>query len=200
MSLASITKIFEESISVKQSIINDKHCSVLQVMGDKIAEGIRNGGKLMLCGNGGSAADAQHLAAEMLVRLRPMNNREGLPAISLAQDTSTITACGNDLGFDTLYERMVTSLGKKGDYLIAISTSGASGNIIRAIRAASKMEIPVFGFLGGDGGKALEMCDEAFVVPSDKTGRIQESHITAGHALMEYIEDQLIETGYLHLK
>ena len=154
----------------------------------------------MLCGNGGSAADAQHLAAEMLVRLRPNNNREGIPAIALAQDTSTITACGNDFGYDTLYERMITSLGQEGDCLIGITTSGNSENILRAMRAAKKMDIKVFGFLGAGGGKAQEYCDEAFVVPSNNAGRIQESHITAGHALMEYIEDSLLESGYLHLQ
>jgi D-sedoheptulose 7-phosphate isomerase len=169
-------------------------------MGDCIVQSILNGNKLMLCGNGGSAADAQHLAAEMLIRLRPMNNREGVAAITLAQDVSTITACGNDFGYEKLYERMTTSLGREGDCLIAITTSGNSENIILAMRAAKKMGIKVFGFLGSGGGRALELCDEAFVVPSDNTGRIQEAHITAGHALMEYIEDQLIESNYLHLQ
>jgi D-sedoheptulose 7-phosphate isomerase len=154
----------------------------------------------MLCGNGGSAADAQHLAAEMLVRLRPMNNREGVAAIALAQDTSTITACGNDFGYDRLYERMVTSLGKKEDCLIGITTSGNSENIILAMKAAKKMGIKVFGFLGSGGGRALELCDVAFVVPSDDTGRIQEAHITAGHALMEYVEDKLLESKFLNLQ
>jgi len=153
-----------------------------------------------LCGNGGSAADAQHLAAEMLIRLRPNNNRAGIPAISLAQDTSTITACGNDFGYKKLYERMVQSLGQEGDVLIAITTSGNSENIILAMKQARKMGIKVFGFLGSGGGKALELCDEAFIVPSDNTGRIQEAHITAGHALMEYIEDRLIESNYVHLQ
>ena len=136
----------------------------------------------------------------MLVRLRPNNNREGIPAIALAQDISTITACGNDFGYETLYERMVTSLGQEGDCLIGITTSGNSENILRAMRAAKKMNIKVFGFLGSGGGRALELCNESLVVPSDNTGRIQESHITAGHALMEYIEDGLIESGHLHLQ
>ena len=135
----------------------------------------------------------------MLVRLRPKNNREGIAAIALAQDISTITACGNDFGFDILYERMVTSLGKERDWLIGITTSGKSKNVIRAMQAANEMGIKVFGFLRSGGGDALQYCDEAFVVPSDNTGRIQESHITAGHALMEYIEDRLLEVGYIHL-
>ena len=154
----------------------------------------------MLCGNGGSAADAQHLAAEMLVRLRPNFNREGVPAITLAQDVSTITAMGNDFDYNELYERMVITLGKEGDCLIAITTSGNSKNIILAMKAAQKIGIKTFGFLGSGGGKVLEFCDDFFLVPSDNTGRIQESHITAGHALMENIENDLINSGYLNLE
>jgi D-sedoheptulose 7-phosphate isomerase len=194
-----IEKLFKNSISVKEDCI-EKGLSSIAIMGELITHSIENEGKIMLCGNGGSAADAQHLAAEMLVRLRPMNNREGVAAIALAQDTSTITACGNDFGFNKLYERMVTSLGKKGDCLIGITTSGNSENIILAMIAAKKMGIKVFGFLGSGGGEALKLCDEVFLVPSNNTGRIQEAHITAGHALMEYIEDKLIESSYLNLQ
>jgi len=194
-----IQELFLESIEVKQKCIDQGFQSLMD-MGEQIVGTIKNNNKLMLCGNGGSAADAQHLAAEMLVRLRPQNNRAGISAIALAQDTSTITACGNDLGYEILYERMVTSLGRDGDCLIVITTSGNSENILRAIHAAKKMNIKVFGFLGSEGGKSLELCDEVFVVPSNNTGRVQESHITAGHALMEYVEDRLIESGYLHLE
>jgi D-sedoheptulose 7-phosphate isomerase len=195
----NMEKIFIDSIKIKEKIIDSDCLLILESMGNYITESILDGGKVMLCGNGGSAADAQHLAAEMLVRLRPKNNREGIAAIALAQDISTITACGNDFGFDILYERMVTSLGKERDCLIGITTSGNSKNVIRAMQAANEMGIKVFGFLGSGGGDALQYCDEAFVVPSDNTGRIQESHITAGHALMEYIEDRLLEVGYIHL-
>lgn len=194
-----IERLFNQSIKTKQDCIEQGFES-LYYMGDCITQSIQNGGKIMLCGNGGSAADAQHLAAEMVVRLRPMNNREGIAAIALAQDTSTITACGNDFGYDMLYERVLRSLGKKEDCLIGITTSGNSKNIILAMKAAQKMGIKVFGFLGCKGGEALKYCDEAFIVPSDDTGRIQEAHITAGHALMEYIEDRLIESNYLHLQ
>ncbi len=200
MSLKNIEDLFSESIDVKNQILQGDSLKSLVSMGDEIVNAIKNGNKLMLCGNGGSAADAQHLAAEMLVRLRPQNNREGIPAIALAQDTSTITACGNDFGYDVLYERMIYSLGKTGDVLIAITTSGNSENVIRAMKAAKELKIKVFGFLGCKGGAAIEICDEDFIVPSNNTGRIQESHITAGHALMEYVEDQLIEVGYLHLE
>jgi D-sedoheptulose 7-phosphate isomerase len=198
-STRKIKELFKNSISVKEDCIKKGFASIA-IMGDKITHSIENNGKIMLCGNGGSAADAQHLAAEMLVRLRPMNNREGIAAIALAQDTSTITACGNDFGYEKLYERMLTSLGKEGDCLIGITTSGNSENIILAMKAAKKMNIKVFGFLGCKGGDALKYCDEVFVVPSNDTGRIQEAHITAGHALMEYIEDKLLESGHINLQ
>jgi D-sedoheptulose 7-phosphate isomerase len=194
-----IRQLFQDSIDIKKKCIERGFESIYRI-GEEIAQSIHNGNKIMLCGNGGSAADAQHLAAEMLVRLRPMNNREGVAAITLAQDTSTITACGNDFGYDMLYERVLRSLGQKGDCLIGITTSGNSKNVILAMKAAQEMGIKVFGFLGCKGGEALKYCDEAFIVPSDDTGRIQEAHITAGHALMEYIEDQLIESNYLHLQ
>lgn len=195
----NIKKIFKESIKVKQLIADGPYLEALSLIGDDIITSIKNGKKLMICGNGGSAADAQHLVAEMLIRLRPMHNREGVAAISLAQDTSTITACGNDFGYDMLYERVLRTLGNSGDSLIAITTSGNSKNVLLAMKAAKELDIKVFGFLGCGGGKALKYCDEAFIVPSDDTGRIQEAHITAGHALMEYIEDLLIESGYLNL-
>ena len=197
--LEQIEKIFEESISIKKQCVQQGLESIINI-GKMATSIVLNGNKIMLCGNGGSAADAQHLAAEMLIRLHPNNNREGVPAIALAQDTSTITACGNDFGFDKLYERMVYSLGNEGDCLIAITTSGNSKNIILAIKAAKQMGIKVFGFLGCGGGEAIQFCDEAFIVPSDDTGRIQEAHITAGHALMDYIEVNLLEAGHLHLQ
>lgn len=196
----NLQKIFSDSIKTKEKILESGHFEVLAVMGDKITESIMSGGKIMLCGNGGSAADAQHLAAEMLVRLRPNNNREGVPALALTQDTSTITACGNDFGYDKLFERMVRTIGRDGDVLLGITTSGNSENVNLALKAAKELNIMTIGFLGGTGGDALPLCDEAFIVPSMETGRIQESHITAGHALMEYIEDRLIEEGFLHLQ
>ena len=196
----SIRRIFEESISTKVKILNSSALDELKEMQNQITILIQKGGKIMLCGNGGSAADAQHLAAEMLIRLRPNYNRKGVPAISLAQDSSTMTACSNDFGYVELYRRMVQTLGKSGDCLIALTTSGSSKNIINAMKEAKKMNIKVFGFLGCGGGEALKYCDHAFIVPSNDTGRIQEAHITAGHALMESIEDGLIEQGYLSLQ
>lgn len=196
----NIEKLFQESIHIKQNILRLGLIQNLVNMGLIATKAIQDGKKILFCGNGGSAADAQHLAAEMLVRLRPNNNREGIPAISLVQDSSTITACGNDFGYDCLFERLLQTLGQKGDVLIAISTSGRSNNVISAMKAAKTKGIYVFGFLGCGGGEALNFCDESFVVPSENTGRIQESHITAGHALMEFIEDHLIASGFINLK
>ena len=192
-----VVQTFEDSISVKQQIIDDGSYEVLMEAGDIITESISSGGKLLLCGNGGSAADAQHLAAEFLVRLTSDVNRESIPALSLAQDTSTLTACINDYGSDDIFKRVFSALSSKGDTLLAITTSGNSKNIIETLKEAKARNIFSLGFLGNGGGEALTYCDLAFVVPSTITARIQECHITAGHALLQYIEDSLLEKGWL---
>ena len=192
-----IKKAFEESISVKKQVIEKESYKELIEAGDIIAASIQRGGKLMLCGNGGSAADAQHLAAEFLVRLTSEVNRESIPAISLALDTSTLTACLNDYGPDVIFKRVLSGLAQEGDTLLAITTSGNSTNVIEALKFAQLKGLYSIGFLGGDGGKAIKYCSEAFVVPSNVTARIQESHITAGHALLQYIEDKLLSSGWL---
>jgi D-sedoheptulose 7-phosphate isomerase len=197
--VAHVRRLFEESVRVKQALVEGNHLKVLVEMANRIARSIAAGGKLMLCGNGGSAADAQHLVAELLVRLRPQVDRDAIPAITLALDTSSMTALSNDFGFEILFERMVKALGRRGDVLLGITTSGRSRNVIRALEASRAMGIETFGFLGGDGGPARQYCELAFVVPSQETGRIQESHITAGHALMELVEDQLIRDGHIHM-
>lgn len=189
---------FQESISVKEQIIGNKSYEVLLEAGDIISNSISNGGKLLLCGNGGSAADAQHLAAEFLIRLTSDVNREGIPALSLAQDTSTLTACINDYGSDEVFKRVFSALSSEGDTLLVITTSGNSKNIIETLKLAKERGIYSLGFLGNGGGKALLYCDSAFIVPSNITARIQESHITAGHALLQYVEDLLLEKGWLH--
>ena len=192
-----VVQTFEDSISVKQQIIYNGSYEVLIEAGDIITQSISSGGKLLLCVNGGSAADAQHLAAEFLVRLTSDVNRQSIPALALAQDTSTLTACINDYGPDDIFKRVFSSLSSTGDTLLAITTSGNSKNIIETLKLAKERGIFSLGFLGNGGGEALSYCDLAFVVPSKITGRIQESHITAGHALLQYIEDSLLEKGWL---
>ena len=188
--------MFAASIAVKQEVMESQVEIVVQ-MAELISRSLQNGGKLLLCGNGGSAADAQHLAAELLVRLRPQVDRDGIPALALATDTSSLTACGNDYSFEVYYERLVTTLGKPGDVLMGITTSGRSSNIVRALHAARAREMVTLGLLGSGGGDALAECDLALVVPSDTTARIQEAHITIGHALMELVEDLLFDSAFL---
>jgi len=189
-------ELFTRTIETKQRLLaDDKQLAILATMAQEIAVAIAKGGKLMLCGNGGSCADAQHLAAELLVRLRPHVNRDGIAALALTTDMSSITACGNDYSYEVFFERMVQALGSTDDILLGISTSGNSRNVIMAMEMARKKGIRSLGFLGGDGGPMLEVCDLAFIVPSNETGRIQESHITAGHTLMEMVEDLLLANG-----
>lgn len=153
---------------------------------------IKLGGKLMLCGNGGSAADAQHLSAEYLVRLRPNINRRPLPAITLAQDTSTLTACSNDYDFSDVFRRPFQALAKRNDVLIAISTSGNSLNVIKVLKDARSKKITTIGFLGGSGGKCKKFCDIKLIVPSKTTSRIQECHIFLGHFIFEQVENLIL--------
>ena len=154
---------------------------------------IKLGGKLLFCGNGGSAADAQHLAAEYLVRLRPKVNRRPLPALSLAQDTSTLTACGNDYDFSDIFLRPFQALANKNDILIGITTSGNSLNILKVLKYARSKKISTLGFLGGSGGKCKNFCDIKLMVPSNATARIQECHIFLAHFILERAEDLLIK-------
>jgi D-sedoheptulose 7-phosphate isomerase len=155
---------------------------------------LSNNGKILLCGNGGSAADAQHLAAEFLIRLRPNINRHPIPAISLATDTSTLTACGNDYDFKYIFSRNLDALGNKGkDVLIVISTSGNSKNIIEALKAAKKNKILSIGFFGKTGGKAKKYCDMPLNIESNKVARIQESHIFLGHYIFEEVEKLILK-------
>jgi D-sedoheptulose 7-phosphate isomerase len=193
---AFIREALADSIKVKQAV-SDRSVDVISEISLECARAIGEGNKLLFCGNGGSAADAQHLAAELLVRMRPTVNRQALPAIALTMDVSTITACSNDYGYERLYERMVEALGKKGDVLIGISTSGKSANVLRALERARSMGIHTVGLLGADGGPALSLCDLALVVPSTVTSRIQEAHIAVGHILMELVEEHLSLRGLI---
>ncbi len=162
----------------------------------KIFYCLNNGNKVLICGNGGSAADAQHLAAEFLVRLKPKNNRPAYPVISLAQDTSTLTACGNDLGFSNIFSRNLMAFGNEGDLLIAISTSGNSANILKVLRQARKQNISSISFLGNLGGKAKKMSDLNLIVKSKNTARIQEAHIFLGHFIFEQVEKMMMKNKY----
>ncbi len=149
-------------------------------------EVLENNRKIMLCGNGGSAADAQHIAAELTGRF--FLDRKPLPAIALTTDTSALTAIGNDFGFEQIFARQLEGLGKKGDLLIGISTSGNSPNIIEAIRAAQEMGIRTLGLSGGRGGRLGELVARTIVIPTDYTPQIQEFHITVGHILCDLID------------
>lgn len=152
-------------------------------------------GKIMLCGNGGSAADAQHLAAEFLVRLNPQVNRKPFSAISLAQDISTLTACGNDYSFEDIFLRTFQALYKKNDTLIIISTSGNSKNIIKLLNFAKQKKIYSIGFLGNNSGVAKRLVNCPIIVNSSVTARIQECHIFLGHYIFNQVEKHLLKNN-----
>ncbi len=147
--------------------------------------------KIFFCGNGGSAADSQHLAAELVVRLRGTFNRPALPAIALTVNTSILTAAGNDFGFDQIFVRQIQALGNSGDILVAISTSGKSSNIIEAVKAAKEKKLFVIGLLGGSGGHLATLVDLPIIIPTKVTTRIQEAHILIGHIICELVETEL---------
>ena len=189
--IAKVRALCDASIATKQLVVRDCLPDIVWIT-DTCTKSLRAEEKILLCGNGGSAADAQHLAAELLVRLRPHINRAPLAAIALTLDSSSLTACGNDYGYESYFERMVQVLGRLGDVLIGISTSGKSPNVNRALQAARQKHLVAIGLLGGDGMPALAHCDLTFVVPSTEIGLIQECHITAGHAIMELVEDALL--------
>lgn len=153
------------------------------------SETINNGGKILLCGNGGSAADAQHIAAELSGRYK--TERRGLPGIALTTDTSVLTAVGNDYGYDRVFDRQVEALARQGDLIIGISTSGNSKNVLRALSLGKNMGCKTIGFSGREGGAMNEFCDINLVVPSDDTPRIQEMHILIGHTICQAIDDTL---------
>lgn len=150
---------------------------------------LRNGNKILFCGNGGSAADAQHWAGELVSRF--YYDRPGLPAIALTTDTSILTAIGNDYGYERSFSRQIEALGAENDVLIAISTSGNSGNILKALEVASKKNMITVGFTGKSGGKMASMCNICLRIPNDSTPRIQEGHEVLGHAICANIEAEL---------
>jgi D-sedoheptulose 7-phosphate isomerase len=179
----------ERSIEAKQRILKDEQ--LLDQLDQSISlcvEALRNGKKILFAGNGGSASDAQHLAAELVGRYR--YDRESLAAIAITTDTSALTAIGNDYGYDEVFSRQLAGLGQDGDVLVAISTSGNSGNILKAIEVAHKKGVKVIG-MSGEKGKLKEIADTCLAVPAPLTATIQEAHIMLGHILCDGIEQAL---------
>lgn len=184
-----ITQQLRESADVKLRM--EKACAddITAAFG-VLSRAFRAGNKVLLCGNGGSAADAQHIAAELLIRMSK-KDRPALPAIALTTDTSALTAGGNDIGFENVFARQVEALGRESDVLIAISTSGNSENVLRAVKEARARKMMTIGLLGGEGGNLRSMVDVAVIIPSGDTQRIQEGHICTAHILCGLIEQTL---------
>lgn len=180
-----IEKILTESLKVKKAFVSE-NLSNLALLAEKLAVAFTSDRKLLLCGNGGSAADAQHIAAEFVNRYTL--ERPALPAIALTTDTSVITSIGNDYSFDDIFSKQVKALGMEGDVLLAISTSGNSRNVLSAVESAHSLGMYTVGFLGKDGGKLASIVDLALVVKSGLTPRIQEAHILAGHILCHLVD------------
>ena len=191
-----IKKVIERELNENVRIMKE----IMEESGDAIEEAVHiivesfnKGNKLLLCGNGGSAADAQHIATEFVVRFTPHRERPALPAIALTTDTSCLTAGANDYGFDSIFVRQVEALGKNGDALLGYSTSGNSENVIKAVNLARKMGMTTIGMLGGDGGKLKGLCNVEIIIPAITTNRIQEGHQLVGHILCELVEQILFE-------
>ena len=183
-----IKNLLNISADLKKTVAETLSFEILDAA-QKIQDRLEAGGKLMLMGNGGSAADAQHIAAELVGRFK--KERKAMPALALTVDTSSLTALGNDYGFNTIFERQVEALANKNDAVIGISTSGNSENIIRAVNKANSIGAFTIGLLGNDGGKLKDAVNLPIIIPSNDTARIQEVHITIGHIICEIIEEDL---------
>ena len=191
--MIKFSRAIKESISVKKQLI--KLEKKINYAIDMIFNSINSGSKILICGNGGSAADAQHLSAEFVDRLRPSVNRNPMPILSLALDTSHLTACSNDFSFDEVFVRPLEAFGKESDILVVISTSGNSKNIVKALKKAKKMKIKSIALLGYQGGDAKKYTDNSIIVKSNNTARIQESHIFLGHYILESVERKILENA-----
>lgn len=185
------TAMMHRSAELKRRIAIELAPAVVAVVAACEAS-MRGGGKLLFCGNGGSAADSQHLATELLIRLRGSVERDSWPALALTLDPAMLTACGNDYGYDRVFERPLRGLGRRGDVLFAITTSGRSPSVVRALQAAREMGVVTVGLLGGAGEPARSLCDHVLLVPDSETARVQECHIALGHAVLELLEDRLV--------
>jgi D-sedoheptulose 7-phosphate isomerase len=186
----TIAAHLEESLATKQRVL-DGHLDVIASMAEILVDTLRRGGKVLFCGNGGSAADSQHLAAELIGRFR--RERASLPAMALTTDTSILTALANDYSYECVFARQVEAFGNGGDVLIGISTSGNSPNVLRAMETARNLGMRTIGWSGEGGGKLAETAELCFRVPSRETSHIQETHITVGHIVCELIEKELFE-------
>ncbi|MBF0351838.1 MAG: D-sedoheptulose 7-phosphate isomerase [SAR324 cluster bacterium] len=185
-----LTSQIENNITLKQQLLADSNfLSLLQEACDHSVQAYKQGNKLLIAGNGGSAADAQHIAGELVSRF--YFDRPALAAIALTTDTSILTAIGNDYGYEKLFSRQIEGNGVKGDVFLAISTSGNSPNIVNAIETAKSMGIFVIGLTGSSGGKMGTLCDLCLKMPSNETPRIQEGHILVGHLICSWIEHRL---------
>src|SRR5438477_6751570 len=189
---AQLDRLLDEEFEQHRNVLESTARGIRRDFGRALAlmeQSLRQGGKLLLFGNGGSAADAQHIAAELVIRYK--SDRKAIAAIALTTDTSTLTACGNDLGFEALFERQIEALGRQGDVAIGISTSGKSPNVLRGLRQARGGGLKTVGLTGGTGGEMATVCDSVITVPSPVTARIQEMHITIGHMLCIALEQRL---------
>ena len=182
----SLAESSEVKLKIEKECMNDILSAV-----NVLTNSFKTGNKLLLCGNGGSAADCQHIATEFVIRLSHDIDRPAIPAIALTTDTSNLTAGGNDIGFENIFARSIQGLGNTEDVLLAISTSGNSPNIIKAIKAAKEKDMKVIGFLGGNGGKIKSLVDVQVIIPSYNVQRIQEGHITVAHIICELVENEL---------
>ena len=187
-----IEKALRESIKVKEEFIKENGRNLI-LFAEKISQAFTADRKLMICGNGGSAADAQHIAAEFVNRF--MLERPPLPAIALTTDSSVITSIGNDYSFDDIFSKQIKAIGMEGDVLLAISTSGNSGNVISAVKAARGLGIYTVALTGGDGGRVRSLADMALMVKSNATARIQEAHGLAGHVICQLVDYILFQDG-----
>lgn len=183
-----IRRMAEESLDVKRRFFDRSSAEVAEAARLIIAA-MRSGGKLLIFGNGGSAADAQHIAAELAFRMG--RDRQALPAIALTTDSSLLTAISNDKHFNFVFARQIQALGRKGDVVLAISTSGNSPNVVEAVNQARALEMTTIGLLGNSGGELAKLVDLSLVVPHHETPRIQEVHITISHIICELVEDEL---------
>ncbi|AKL98540.1 D-sedoheptulose-7-phosphate isomerase [Endomicrobium proavitum] len=187
----TIKSLINESVEAKKALLSDQYLKTIEKISNTIIEAYGNGKKTLIAGNGGSASDALHFAAELVVRFE--KNRAALPSIALSENISTITAAGNDFGYEQSFSRQVEAFAQKGDVFVAISTSGNSPNVLKAIEAAKKIGVTVIGFTNSDGGKMKDICDIIFRAPSKTTARAQECHILAIHIICKILEAQLFK-------